>query len=121
MMADEPKNDNKQQGQDDGLADNPDALNADFQAPQNDIDPVEIKRSFADRVKGVTSNFNVYLIAFLVTVGALVAPLVRDRITRISDPAPALAAGIRTLAFVVIIALVLVYLRPIDQFIYFQF
>ena len=67
-MADEPKNDNKQQGQDDGLADNPDALNADFQAPQNDIDPVEIKRSFADRVKGVTSNFNVYLIAFLVIV-----------------------------------------------------
>ncbi len=69
-MADEPDK-NKQQGAsgaDDGMADNPDALNANYEAPQNDIDPNEIKKTFADRVKGVTSNFNIYLIAFLVIV-----------------------------------------------------
>lgn len=50
------------------LADNPDELNAVYEAPKTEIDPTEIKKSLADRVKGLTSNFNIYLIAFLVIV-----------------------------------------------------
>lgn len=68
-MADEPeKNNQDNQGADKELADNPDALDANYEAPKTDIQPGEIKRSFAERVKGVTSNFNIYLIAFLVIV-----------------------------------------------------
>ncbi len=71
-MADKPENneqsDGAQSSQDQGMADNPDALNANYIAPTTDIDPHEIKKTFADRIKGVTSNFNVYLIAFLVIV-----------------------------------------------------
>ena len=68
-MADEPEQkDQPQQPQDDGMADNPDALNANFEAPKSDIAPDAIKKSFAERVKGATSNFNIYLIAFMVIV-----------------------------------------------------
>lgn len=68
-MADEPdKKTQDNKGGSSGLADNPDALNANFEAPKTDIAPTEIKKSFAERIKGVTSNFNIYLIAFLVIV-----------------------------------------------------
>lgn len=52
----------------DVLAENPDALNNDYKAPDTDVEAQAIKRSFAERVKGITGNFNIYLIAFLVIV-----------------------------------------------------
>lgn len=61
----QPAEDNTQKVE---LEDSADALNQDYQAPTNQIDPHEIKRSFADRIKGLTSNFNIYLIAFLVII-----------------------------------------------------
>ncbi len=68
-MADEPdKNKQPADSQDSGMADNPDALNANYEAPTNNVDTTEIKKSFADRVKGITNNFNIYLIAFLIIV-----------------------------------------------------
>lgn len=68
-MADKPENNNEQQpAQDDGMADNPDALNSTYKAPTNDVNPAEIKRSLAERAKGLTANFNIYLIAFMVIV-----------------------------------------------------
>ena len=63
-MADEP-NQNTQQNTE---VDNPDALNADYVAPQESVAPDAIKKSFAERIKGLTSNFNIYLIAFLIIV-----------------------------------------------------
>jgi cytoskeletal protein CcmA (bactofilin family) len=70
-MAEEPDKKPEQSGADnkgDVLSDNPDALNSNYEAPDAEIDPREIKRSFADRVKNLTTNFNIYLIAFLVIV-----------------------------------------------------
>ena len=50
------------------LTDNPDALNSDYKEPNTDLDATKVKRSFAERVKGLTNNFNIYLMAFLVIV-----------------------------------------------------
>ena len=68
VMADEPDNKPQEKQEADKLADNPDALSATYEAPKAEVAPTEIKRSFAERIKGVTSNFNIYLIAFLVIV-----------------------------------------------------
>ena len=39
------------QKQDEGMADNPDALNTNYQAPEQQVDPDTIKKSFAERVR----------------------------------------------------------------------
>jgi D-alanyl-lipoteichoic acid acyltransferase DltB (MBOAT superfamily) len=64
---------------------------------------------------------NTYLVAGLVLLALMVANPVNSRLIPWWRKRPAVGLPIETVGFAVICALVFVYLRPIQQFIYFQF
>jgi hypothetical protein len=64
---------------------------------------------------------NVYLVAALLLVACLGAWLVRTRLSPWLGRRPLVVPALRTAALGVVLAGVFLYLRPVAQFIYFQF
>lgn len=64
---------------------------------------------------------NYYLVAAIVMVLVLIAPHAERALQRAGRYQPGLTMATRTLALTFAIAVALVYLRPLNQFIYFQF
>ncbi|HPU16940.1 MAG TPA: hypothetical protein PK808_12690, partial [Polymorphobacter sp.] len=62
-----------------------------------------------------------YIIAALMLVVTIAAPFARDGMVALRRRAPVLTAPPMVLAWTGLMMLVIVYLRPISQFIYFQF
>lgn len=62
-----------------------------------------------------------YIVAALALVGTVCAPFVYRCLEGLQERAPKLATAITAPAWVVIMMTTFVYLRPLDQFIYFQF
>jgi alginate O-acetyltransferase complex protein AlgI len=64
---------------------------------------------------------NTYLLAALVLAGVLLAYPTRQHVLPWLEEKPAIGFAARSAGFAVIVGLVFVFLRPISQFIYFQF
>ena len=64
---------------------------------------------------------NTYIIAFVLLLGFVGTYFIKTRVAAVLARLPALDVGAKTLVFAGGIALVFVFLRPIKQFIYFQF
>jgi alginate O-acetyltransferase complex protein AlgI len=64
---------------------------------------------------------NVYLVTALVLLGVLISYFFKKFNSKSTSTLPVVRAAAETGFFVVIIGLVFIYLRPINQFIYFQF
>jgi alginate O-acetyltransferase complex protein AlgI len=62
-----------------------------------------------------------YVVAALTLVATIAMPFGQRWLVRLRDTSPALSLALVTPGWIVIIALTFIYLRPLDQFIYFQF
>ena len=70
---------------------------------------------------GLGLRENLYLVAALVLAGTVAAPLVGRWLTVRWTRAPATALAVLVPGWTLLLMLVVIYLRPISQFIYFQF
>lgn len=68
-----------------------------------------------------TMRENIYIIAALVLLIILLTYFINHYVTKTVEKIPVLSFAISTAKFVVILILVFTFLRPISQFIYFQF
>ena len=64
---------------------------------------------------------NVYLITALLTISIIITYIAQTRLLPLLRTRPLIALVSETMVFTVVIGLVFVFLRPINQFIYFQF
>ncbi len=64
---------------------------------------------------------NVYLVAALVLLSTLMAAAVKRLVVPLLAPRPLAFAVAQTAGYSLMIALIFIFLRPISQFIYFQF
>lgn len=70
---------------------------------------------------GLGLRENTYLVAALVLLGTIAAPFVERALVGLRARAPVAATAVLGLGWTLLLMLVVIYLRPISQFIYFQF
>ena len=64
---------------------------------------------------------NTYLVAALMTIGMLMTYWVKEKLHPAIKNYTVLNIAVESIFFSIIMSLIIIYLRPINQFIYFQF